>query len=390
VPAEEKPRANIDNKTYIRHTPFSAPWVAARLKDAPQRAVSILRNWSHPRRFREINNVTIETINHLRDNQAIEALNDLKKPHVFIQGTKGRKLAVKLTVKTLDTNVEQQADALIDCGCEGSCIDSKYVAKHGLNVTKLSRTIPVFNADGSPNLDGSITGFVSLLVKIGDHSERIDFGVTNLGKGEVFLGHDWLKKHNPSIDWPAGTITFDHCPSSCGISTTSDRPTIDNRCFESRTDQTPVNLEDGDQLLIIDPTVAMEIRARTNISTELAAKENQKKEQKPWTEQVPEYLHDYPDVFTQEEFNELPPPRPWDHAIELLPGSEERLDCKIYPLSVDEQKQLNEFLEEHLWTGRIQQSKSPMASPFFFVKKKDGKLRPVQDYWKLNDMTIKN
>ena len=31
-----------------------------------------------------------------------------------------------------------------------------------------------------------------------------------------------------------------------------------------------------------------------------------------------------------------------------------------------------------------------MASPFFFVKKKDGALRPVQDYRKLNDMTIKN
>ena len=31
-----------------------------------------------------------------------------------------------------------------------------------------------------------------------------------------------------------------------------------------------------------------------------------------------------------------------------------------------------------------------MASPFFFVKKKDGKLRPVQDYRKLNEMTVKN
>ena len=41
-------------------------------------------------------------------------------------------------------------------------------------------------------------------------------------------------------------------------------------------------------------------------------------------------------------------------------------------------------------SGRIQPSKSPMASPVFFVKKKDGSLRLVQDYRKLNDMTIKN
>ena len=31
-----------------------------------------------------------------------------------------------------------------------------------------------------------------------------------------------------------------------------------------------------------------------------------------------------------------------------------------------------------------------MASPFFFVSKKDGKLWPCQDYWYLNDWTIKN
>src|SRR5436190_15584174 len=30
-----------------------------------------------------------------------------------------------------------------------------------------------------------------------------------------------------------------------------------------------------------------------------------------------------------------------------------------------------------------------MASPFFFVKKKDGSLRPIQDYRKLNELTIK-
>ncbi len=48
------------------------------------------------------------------------------------------------------------------------------------------------------------------------------------------------------------------------------------------------------------------------------------------------------------------------------------------------------FLNENLESGRIRLSKSPFASPFFFVKKKDGTLCPVQDYRKLNEMTIKN
>ena len=101
-------------------------------------------------------------------------------------------------------------------------------------------------------------------------------------------------------------------------------------------------------------------------------------------------MKDYNDVFEKKEFDELPPSRPWDHAIELLPGTKKELNCKVYPLSLDEQKQLQIFLEENLCTGRIRTSKSPMASPFFFIKKKDGSLRPVQDYRLLNNMTIKN
>jgi len=36
--------------------------------------------------------------------------------------------------------------------------------------------------------------------------------------------------------------------------------------------------------------------------------------------------------------------------------------------------------KEHTAKGYIRPSKSPYAAPFFFIKKKDGKLRPVQDY----------
>ncbi len=48
------------------------------------------------------------------------------------------------------------------------------------------------------------------------------------------------------------------------------------------------------------------------------------------------------------------------------------------------------FLDEQLKKGYIRPSKSPYASPFFFIKKKDRKLRLVQDYRKLNEHTICN
>ena len=53
--------------------------------------------------------------------------------------------------------------------------------------------------------------------------------------------------------------------------------------------------------------------------------------------------------------------------------------CKVYPLSPSEQKELDAFIQENLESGHICPSKSPMASPVFFIKKKDGALRLVQD-----------
>jgi hypothetical protein len=66
------------------------------------------------------------------------------------------------------------------------------------------------------------------------------------------------------------------------------------------------------------------------------------------------------------------------------------MNCKVYPLASSKQKGLDEFIQENLVSGRICPSKSPMASPVFFIKKKDGTLRLIQDYQALNALTIKN
>jgi hypothetical protein len=104
---------------------------------------------------------------------------------------------------------------------------------------------------------------------------------------------------------------------------------------------------------------------------------------------VPPSLHAYADAFSETAFDSLPERRKWDHTIELerepSPGF-----CKVYPMTLMEQTEMDAFLEEALATGHIRQSKSPLGAPVFFIKKKDGKLRFVQDYRALNAITRKN
>jgi len=85
----------------------------------------------------------------------------------------------------------------------------------------------------------------------------------------------------------------------------------------------------------------------------------------------------------------MPEHKPWNHAIDLKSDFITK-DCKVYPLSPEEQKEQDKFLEENLRKEYIRPSKSPIASPFFFVSKKNSKkLRPCQDYRRLNEGMIK-
>src|SRR5258708_4383724 len=119
------------------------------------------------------------------------------------------------------------------------------------------------------------------------------------------------------------------------------------------------------------------------------AEEAQAQQAHPPGSAVPEHYKDFTDVFSEEAFTHLPPHKAWDHAIELHP------DAKLprgrtFPLSPAEQKEPDEFLRENLVNRQIRPSKSPIGAPVFFIKKKEGSLRLVQDYQKLNKITIKN
>jgi len=129
--------------------------------------------------------------------------------------------------------------------------------------------------------------------------------------------------------------------------------------------------------MMLPDSIDHSICVKATISQQIAEKEAKRVAARKRGYPVPDrYVKDFGPIFEKEEFDELPPRRKWDHAIEMKEDSTPFMS-KIYPLSKDEQQELDGFIEEHLRSGRIRPSKSPMASPFFFVKKKDGRLRPV-------------
>ena len=105
---------------------------------------------------------------------------------------------------------------------------------------------------------------------------------------------------------------------------------------------------------------------------------------------IPAKYHHHLSIFSEEASHRFPEPRIWDHAIELKPGAPSSIPGKVYQLTQEEQKVMLEFVQEQQAKGYIRPSKSLYVALFFFIKKKDSKLRPVQDYQHLNKWTIKN
>jgi hypothetical protein len=128
---------------------------------------------------------------------------------------------------------------------------------------------------------------------------------------------------------------------------------------------------------------------KTNIATELAIEENSKKTDKTDEQLVQAEYHKYLDIFNEEKAQRFPDTRPWNYKIKMKEGFKPK-SFKNYNLTPAEQIELDKFLKENLKKGYIQPSQLSTASPFFFVLKKDGKLRPCQDYRYLNNWTIKN
>jgi len=102
---------------------------------------------------------------------------------------------------------------------------------------------------------------------------------------------------------------------------------------------------------------------------------------------VQNLLAEYQDVFAEPKG--LPPERPYDHAIPILPQAIP-VNSRPYRYSPLHKNEIERQVRELLAAGLITPSTSPHASPVLLVQKKDGSWRFCVDYRRLNDITIKN
>ena len=249
-------------------------------------------------------------------------------------------LSLQLPGKTVSVN------AIVDSGACSCFIDSSFADMHNIPVRTKDFKLSVFLADGSHIKSGQVTQETLPLpaVTSSNHKELLILDVISSPLFPVILGIPWLQVHNPQIDWTSKNILFSshYCLEHC----------------------LPGHPKPSSALLCLntDPSLL---------------------------QTVPKPYQGFLDVFSKKGADSLPPHRPYDCPIELLPGAEIPFG-RIFPLSEKEQDALKIYLDENLDKGFIRPSTSPAGAGIFFVTKKDQTLRPCIDYRELNKVTVKN
>jgi len=262
---------------------------------------------------------------------------------------------VQANIKTKNGK-KLEVKVLVDSGCTHIGIDEQLVKDKKIPTKPIDFSFEVFNADCTKN--GEVTKVAPLEIEINGHTEQLESVVTDLDRTDIFLGYDWLVKHNPEVNWKNGTIRFTRCPGHCSM-----------------------KHED----------IWFNIRRQMEMDkTEQDNGEISKEPDKTNPEDLPDYIRPFTHLFNKKKFEKLPERQEWDHEINLMDEAQKELNTKAYAMTLKEEKALNQWLDKQLKAGLIVESKSRYAAPYFYIPKKDKSLRLVQDYRKLNQVTIKD
>ena len=246
--------------------------------------------------------------------------------------------------------------ALVDSGYTYIGIDKQLVKEKRIQTKPIKFSFEVSNADRTKNRE--VTKMVPLEIEINRYKEQLKAVVTDLNRTDMFLDHDWLVKHNSEVNWKNGMIKFTRCLGSCKMKHQDIK-------FKTRWTQAIETKEQDNGKIRKEPDV-------TN------------------PENLPEYIWLFTYLFNKKKFEKLPKRCEWDHKINLIEEVPRELNTKAYVMIFKKEEVSNQWLNEQLKVGLIVKSKSRYMAPCFYISKKDSLLQLVQDYRKLNQVTIKD
>uniref|UniRef100_A0A8C5WVM9 CCHC-type domain-containing protein n=1 Tax=Laticauda laticaudata TaxID=8630 RepID=A0A8C5WVM9_LATLA len=227
------------------------------------------------------------------------------------------------------------AIALEDLGATMNFMDRAFAAHFDVPLVLVEPPMRVDTIDRRELRAGPIQFTTQpLRLVIGDHDEVIRFYITADLHLPLVLGMAWLRINDPQVAWSWNAISF---PSlQC----------VDHLCHTC---------------------------AGQDVITSVVS--------------IPPELSDFSDVFSEKEVDWLPPHRPYDCPVDLLPDVP-LPKGRLYSMSKPKLATLHDFLDKNLARGFIQPLSSPLSAPVLFVKKKTGDLRLCCDYRQLNAITV--
>ena len=268
---------------------------------------------------------------------------------------------------------------LLDSGAQRNLLSTQFAAKQSLTLIDKEPT-DIFQLSMA---DGRLAG-VSDSSTIGilrDHDtfeEKFCMDVAPI-RYDVILGKPWFTEFNPTIDWTTNHVSFqanEHLISWTAVP------------FDHY-DKMTVSPKQLDKLLSRPHAAAFAVwidRPYQDAHEEIEASNMAVKDLDP---RVASLLHEFPQVFPTDLPRRLPPSRPVDHRIRLLPGVSPHSQAP-YRLSHVEKQEMHRVIQDLLKLGHIRPSHSPWSAPVLFVKKKDGSLRFCVDYRMLNKRSVRN
>ncbi len=276
-----------------------------------------------------------------------------------------RSMHIPVSIRT--SNAMANIKALVDSGATDCFMSKNFIRRMKLRTWPLQRPQKIWNIDNTANQAGSITWYVDLDIQTNGVKRIIWFLITNIRSEEIVLGYPWMATFEPQFTWGKGVISEKVLP----IVIWSVNPSI---------------LGKNPVIARIQGAATNKHQLRATTSTELTIQAQQYTQKV----EVPNEYQKFIKIFSEEESKQYPPKRAWDHAIKFKKDAPEAVDCKVYPMNCIKDAVVQKFLQEELEKGYIHVSKSPYTSSFFFIRKKDGKLCLVQDYQKINSITMRN